>query len=77
MIVTIQREITTEVIKAIVCNRCHKEIFPEVDPVSEMIHVRYTGGFNSTFPGDGKKLECDLCESCFQELLEEFCVIVE
>ena len=53
-----------------VCNLCGKE-FDEWD-IQEDLGLHYTAGYGSKFDGD--TIDCDLCCSCFDKLLNEYLI---
>jgi len=56
-----------------ICDRCGKSITPDnfIEWEEKQV-IRFTGGYGSVF-GDGAQVECDLCQSCFYELVGPFC----
>ena len=61
----------TKEITKIICNRCGKETkVVSGIPKREMLHVEHTWGY---FSGkDGEIHSFDLCESCYDLLVQEF-----
>ena len=62
---------TTEVLSC-QCDKC-KKIIVATDHMEyqEMHHIHFTGGYGSIF-GDESRVECDLCQSCLQEMIGKF-----
>lgn len=60
----------------VICNQCGKEI-PVVNglPQQGVFSVDYTWGYFSE--KDGERHSFDLCEKCYDRMLEGFCVPVE
>lgn len=59
-------------LQAIVCNYCGKRILPEKDMFKEesVSIVKEWGYFSKK---DGETHEWDLCESCYDKIIEQFC----
>jgi len=53
------------------CDKCKKEIIGEVE-LQETQNIDFVGGYASVF-GDGKEIECNLCQHCLLELIGGFC----
>jgi hypothetical protein len=67
-----QMTLFVEVVKE--CDRCHKKYDIDVESfeTQEFHHINFTGGFASVF-GDGVHVECDLCQKCLKELIDDIC----
>lgn len=67
-----------EIKTKIVCDRCGYSASFECNEkdgffdAQEFISIRKTGGYSSKFPGDGVSLSVDLCQNCFEEMLNKF-----
>lgn len=61
---------------AVICNRCKKELLVENGILKEeCIHVEHDFGF---FGGkDGESHKFDLCESCYEEWINDFAIPIE
>lgn len=60
-----------DMIPKMICNSCGKEICPCMGaPVAEYLHVAKEWGYFSR--KDGMRQEWNLCESCYDRLLESF-----
>lgn len=66
----------TKEVNKIVCNKCGREI-PVVNGRAEegVFNVDYTWGYFSE--KDGEKHSFDLCEACYDEMLDSFMVPAE
>ncbi len=66
----------SERLQKTICNRCGKEI-PVADgcETEGVFHVDYKWGYFSR--KDGERHKFDLCESCYDSLLEQFCIPAE
>lgn len=66
----------TKEVNKIVCNKCGREI-PVVNGRAEegVFSVDYTWGYFSE--KDGEKHSFDLCEACYDEMLDSFMVPAE
>ena len=57
------------ILRAVICNGCGKELKVEKGVLREdFFCAEHTFGYFSAM--DGKKVSFDLCEECFQKLLE-------
>ncbi len=57
---------------ACVCDCCKKRIeSDDLYEFHEMHHIHIKSGYGSIF-GDGKTVQCDLCQHCLKELIGEF-----
>jgi len=73
-----QTESRPQDVTVVICDRCKKRMYEE-EPDSgyrNRMQIRFRGGYGSLF-GDGNKVEGDLCDSCFYELLGPYLRIVE
>ncbi len=58
-------------LKEVFCNRCKKALKVENGIIREgCFHTDYVWGYFSTL--DGKKHSFDLCEDCYQEMVQGF-----
>lgn len=66
----------TKEVSKIICNKCGKEVSVENGhSEEEMFHVEHAWGY---FSGkDGEKHSFDLCEACYDEIVNSFCIPVE
>ena len=71
---TIKRNI--EVLESIICDKCGKEYFEDIDifEMQEFLSINFTGGYSSVF-GDMNQVECDICQSCLKSMIIGFCRI--
>ncbi|MBU3840902.1 MAG: hypothetical protein IAA25_08020 [Candidatus Ruminococcus intestinipullorum] len=66
----------TKEVSKIICNRCGKEIMVSKGYAKEgVFHVDYSWGYFSE--KDGENHSFDLCEKCYDHILQEFCIPVE
>lgn len=73
-----QTESRQQDITVLLCDRCQKKMCEE-EPDSgyrNRMQIRFRAGYGSLF-GDGNKVEGDLCDRCFYELLGPYLRIVE
>lgn len=73
MKITKEVQVSETAITGIECDKCHE--ITNVDnsfKFEEMISIEHTGGYGSKI-GDGTTWECDLCESCFQDMFKDIC----
>ena len=69
MLILGTRTVEEQILLECVCDRCGKSITPDdLIEWQEKHLIRFAGGYGSVF-GDGKHIECDLCQSCLQELI--------
>ncbi len=70
--VTVERE----EISAVTCDKCDKTLLVKNDKdvfeLLEMYSISFVGGYGSIF-GDGRKVECDLCQECLKEMIGDIC----
>jgi len=59
-----------EVIEKVLCDKCKKEIM-DILEWQEMLHIDFVGGYSSVF-GDGTRVQCNLCQYCLKELINNF-----
>lgn len=59
---------------SIICDVCKKE-FPNdndhIFDIQEFHHIHFTGGYGSQF-GDMSNIRCNICDSCFKEMLKDY-----
>lgn len=62
----------------IVCDRCHREMGPDVTDteLQERTAIRFRAGYGSVF-GDGNLVEADICQHCLQEVFGKYLRITE
>jgi len=71
--ITYKKEmVEEEIFDKFICDRCKKEIFDDDMELQEAYSIRLLGGYASVF-GDGCKVDCDLCQHCLKDLIEDFC----
>ncbi len=61
-----------DVVTGFTCDRCRKSVAADAFEYPEGHHIAFTGGYSSVF-GDGVSVECDLCQDCLKELIQDFC----
>jgi hypothetical protein len=65
--------VTKEVLKSIVCDKCHKEYSEDdIFELQEFLSINFTGGYGSVF-GDMTHVECDICQHCLLEMIQDIC----
>ncbi len=63
-------------LQKIICNRCGKEISVVNGHETEgVFHGEYMWGYFSE--KDGERHSFDLCETCYDRIVEQFCIPVE
>jgi len=71
-----KEEVIVDQVVAVECDRCH-ELFYDIFDLQEMLDIRFTGGYGSTFWGDMTSVEVDLCEKCSYELFKDFAITTQ
>lgn len=66
----IKKRVITRVITGMICDKCNKKT-DDVMEYQEWLDVHFIGGYYSIF-GDGKEMECQLCQNCMKELFGQF-----
>ena len=61
----VEREFTS--ITCDVCGTTYTDTFE----IQEFHFVNFLGGYGSVF-GDGAHIECDICQHCFIEMIEDY-----
>lgn len=57
-------------IDTVTCDKCKKKIKGIVEE-QEAHYIDFIGGYGSVF-GDGSHVQCDLCQGCLLELIEDY-----
>jgi len=68
-----KENIEIEKLIAIQCDKC-KVRYNDVMETQEFLFINFVGGYNSIF-GDGDKIEGDICQHCFKEVLGEYLTV--
>jgi hypothetical protein len=63
-------ETTSEEIESITCDKC-KKVYSDIFEIQEFIEIEKIGGYASVFE-DGTKIELDLCQHCFKDILGNY-----
>jgi hypothetical protein len=59
---------------SMICDKCGSEYFgQDILELQEFLHINFTGGYASVF-GDGIHVECDICQHCLKEMIDNFCI---
>lgn len=56
----------------IICDKCKKMITKDEIGNFNYFQLCYNGGYGSMYPGDGMKIECELCEYCLKDIFGFF-----
>jgi hypothetical protein len=60
----------TTVLSSVTCDKCKKKYDSEDIPeLQEFLYINFVGGYGSVF-GDGYRVECDICQYCLKEMIE-------
>jgi hypothetical protein len=73
-----KESIINEYVTSIICDRCKKE-YPNNHnefEIQEFHHINFSGGYGSVF-GDERRISCDLCQCCLQDLIKGFCRVAK
>jgi hypothetical protein len=75
MIITKKEMKEIESPESIICDVCGKEYdIEDYLEIQEFHHIDFVGGYGSIF-GDQSRVECDICQNCLKEMIENFCRI--
>lgn len=69
-----QQQITVKEPVKVICDKCKKEFDTENIKYQEFLHIDFVGGYDSAF-GDGNHVECDICDNCLKEMIQDYCRI--
>ena len=67
-------QVTTEVIKAIRCDRCKTKYEIGTPAFDAFTQIKHRCGYGSAWQ-DSDFIRADICESCLKILIEDFCRI--
>lgn len=68
-------QIQQKELEKLVCDKCKKE-YEDVWEIQEFHNISFVAGYSSML-GDGNKIECDLCQKCFKELIGPYLRIIK
>jgi len=74
MIIKKHKTIQEEYVHSVVCNQCGCEMKTESSPNGNGVHIKYEGGYDSSYFGDGSSVEFDICEGCLHKMIKSFAV---
>ncbi len=58
--------------KEIICNHCGNKC--DEGTWGNFVHVKYSGGYGSKYPGDLATVEFEICEDCLKNFVDRFVV---
>lgn len=76
------KSVTTqsEVLRSITCDVCKKPFDAARESakleIQEFHSINFVGGYGSIF-GDGRTVQCDICQRCLRKLLEPYLRITD
>jgi hypothetical protein len=69
MLETVEEIYKSRKVIAIICDKCEQKINDKTE-MQEVFMLRHEGGYNSIF-GDCANVECDICQYCLKEMVED------